>query len=267
MSVATARVEAVCLSQPGVRVAKRPVDESSSPIAKTKAELTLEEIEPRKLIVSLPHTITEPGSYYIAKDLVGVAGDNGITIAADNVTLDLGGWSLVGVPGSLAGIYAKNQHDIVIRNGTIRLWGGDGIDFTQAGACKLEDLRIRHNDGRGLIVNTDSQVTRCITQSNGAEGIAASNGVQILNNDLFNNVSNGVQVQSGNSAAVVSGNTFRNDNAMLPRSPDDPTLVSRQQDRPIIVNLELDGQVFYRAMVKQSQFDRSRNVRPGLMPS
>jgi hypothetical protein len=174
-----------------------PLDPPGPPAVMMK---TLEEIEPRKLIVSLPHTITEPGSYYIAKDLLGVAGQHGITIAADNVTLDLGGWSLVGVPGSLAGIYATNQHDIVIHNGTIRLWGGDGIDFAQAGACKLEDLRIRHNEGRGLIVNTDSQVLRCITQSNGADGIATSNGVQIY--DCVSGINGGHGIAAGTSSII-----------------------------------------------------------------
>jgi hypothetical protein len=161
---------------------------------------TLEEIEPRKLIISLPHTITEPGSYYIAGDLSGVAGQNGITIDADHVTLDLGGWSLVGVAGSFDGIFSTNHHDLVIRRGTVRGWGDDGIDFTQAGACRLEEVTLQYNAGRGLSVNTDSQVIRCIAQSNGKEGITTSNGVQVY--DCIAGVNGSHGIACGTSSVI-----------------------------------------------------------------
>jgi hypothetical protein len=161
---------------------------------------TLEEIEPRQLIISLPHTITEPGSYYIATNLTGVVGQNGITIGADSVTLDLGGWSLTGVGGSLDGVFSTNHHHIVIRNGNVRSWGDDGIDFTQAGACRMQDLNINGNAGRGLIVNTDSQVIHCIAQSNGKEGIATSNGVEVY--DCVTGINGGHGIACGTSSLV-----------------------------------------------------------------
>jgi parallel beta-helix repeat protein len=161
---------------------------------------TLEEIEPRRLIVSLPQTITEPGSYYIATNLTGVAGQNGITIDADSVTLDLGGWSLIGVGGSLDGIFSTNHHHIVVRHGNVGGWGDDGIDFTQAGACRIEDMSIHGNAGGGLIVNTDSQVIRCIVQANGKEGIATSNGVEVY--DCVSGINGGHGIACGTSSLV-----------------------------------------------------------------
>ena len=48
--------------------------------------------------------ITQPGSYYLTSNVTGVAGKAGIEVTAPNVTIDLRGFELLGVPGSLAGI-------------------------------------------------------------------------------------------------------------------------------------------------------------------
>ena len=59
---------------------------SSSPTPTMK---TLDQLEPRVPISSLPYDITTSGSYYVTTNLVGTAGTNGITIVTDNVTIDL----------------------------------------------------------------------------------------------------------------------------------------------------------------------------------
>ena len=70
---------------------------------------SLDQIEPRT-IVNAANTpgdsgnsfiITNAGSYYLTTNLVGVSSKNGIKIAANNVALDLNGFALLGVPGSL----------------------------------------------------------------------------------------------------------------------------------------------------------------------
>src|SRR5436190_21193357 len=72
---------------------------------------TLDQIEPRTPISALPFTIGAPGSYYVTGNLTGVAAQHGITINADNVTLDLGGFERAG-PGSgvTTGIRLINSH-------------------------------------------------------------------------------------------------------------------------------------------------------------
>src|SRR5262249_38758199 len=65
---------------------------------------TLDQIEPRTPISSLPYTIISPGSYYVTTNLTGMSGAHGITVNASDVTLDLGGFSLIGGPGSQIGI-------------------------------------------------------------------------------------------------------------------------------------------------------------------
>src|SRR4029077_1681350 len=53
---------------------------------------TLDQIEPRTPISSLPYTISAPGSYYVTANLTGISGQNGINISANDVTIDLGGF-------------------------------------------------------------------------------------------------------------------------------------------------------------------------------
>src|SRR5689334_14054569 len=91
---------------------------------------SLDEVQPRTTISSIPITISQPGSYYLTTNLVGVAGQHGITITGPRVTLDLMGFELRGVPGSLSGIHMNPAQSPHIRNGSIVNWGQDGINGT-----------------------------------------------------------------------------------------------------------------------------------------
>jgi hypothetical protein len=73
---------------------------------------TLAEVEPR-IAINLANTpgdadslfkITQPGSYYLTGNITGVTARHGIEIVASNVTLDLRGFEVRGVAGSLNGI-------------------------------------------------------------------------------------------------------------------------------------------------------------------
>ncbi|MDP6839766.1 MAG: hypothetical protein QF724_12595, partial [Planctomycetota bacterium] len=48
------------------------------------------------VITELPYTIGEPGRYILTADLEGVAGQDGLSVAADDVLIDLGGFKLTG---------------------------------------------------------------------------------------------------------------------------------------------------------------------------
>ena len=99
---------------------------------------TLAQIEPRVPINALPFVITLPGAYYLTGNLAGVPGQNGITVQADNVTLDLGGFSLSGAPGVLKGITLSGPHrNFVLRNGILTGWSA-GVDATSGTHCVFE---------------------------------------------------------------------------------------------------------------------------------
>src|SRR5436853_6905176 len=54
---------------------------------------SLDQIEARTPISSAPFTITNPGSYYVTTNLT-VSSGNAVTIATNDVTLDLNGFTI-----------------------------------------------------------------------------------------------------------------------------------------------------------------------------
>ena len=75
-------------------------------------------------ITSLPYTISAPGSYYLGGNLTYAGDSHGITVNADNVTLDLMGFTLAytGTGTTYSGIYMQGRKNVEIRNGTVRGW-------------------------------------------------------------------------------------------------------------------------------------------------
>lgn len=144
---------------------------------------TLAEIEPGTPISSAPYIITEPGSYYLVANAQTTSNMfSGITIWASNVTLDLKGFSLIGDgTRGLHGIVIEGDYkNIVIRNGTIRNWGGNGVEAATATQCQAEDLRVIDNDGSGIHLPGDYQVvTRCVASGNGESASTIVSGIYV----------------------------------------------------------------------------------------
>lgn len=58
---------------------------------------TLDEVEPRTIIDSIPVTISDPGFYYLIGDLTNTVNNaDGIIIDTDEVDLDMRGFTLYG---------------------------------------------------------------------------------------------------------------------------------------------------------------------------
>ena len=99
---------------------------------------TLHQIEPRTPIGLLPFTVSNPGSFYLAANLTGAAGTNGITITTNDVTLDLNGFTLTGA-GSNNGVDIVGKRlNVVVRNGAIRNWS-ICLKLLRASAVALKD--------------------------------------------------------------------------------------------------------------------------------
>jgi hypothetical protein len=138
--------------------------------------VTLSQIEPRTPISSLPYDIVSSGSYYITTNLAGGALYAGIYILASEVTLDLSGFTLFGVAGSLNGIDAGSGSNIVVRNGTLAGWGQDGLNAYGAINTRFEKLQLNGNAGAGLQAGTDCVVADCGAISNAAAGFTLQGG-------------------------------------------------------------------------------------------
>jgi len=150
----------------------------AGPIASTMKDLAT--VEPR-IPISATTTpgdattlfrITQPGSYYLTGNITGVSGKSGIEIAASGVTLDLMGFDLLGVAGSLDGIRVTVAvTDIAVVDGSVRNWSADGVDLSGANNSRLGDLRVSANAGDGINAGTNGVVTKCAAYSNGGSGI------------------------------------------------------------------------------------------------
>src|SRR5688572_22881084 len=113
---------------------------------------TLDQIEPRTPISSVPYAITSAGSYYLTGNLTNTTATNGISIRADNVTLDLGGFTLAGVGQFFAGIaLGPRQVNVTIMNGVIRNCGTQGIDASGVRGGIVRDVHVIAN-GTGMQV-------------------------------------------------------------------------------------------------------------------
>lgn len=144
---------------------------------------SLDQVEAR-IIVNATNTpgtasavfrISAPGSYYLTGNVAGVSGKAGIEIASSNVTLDLNGFSLRGVSGSTAGIRTPDVDfdNIVIRNGFIVGFGGNGIDLLGDGmpnGTLIEKVHSSYNGGHGFFIAT-AVVRDCTAVFNAGEGI------------------------------------------------------------------------------------------------
>ncbi len=82
---------------------------------------TLDQIETRIPISGLPYSISAPGSYYITTNLL-VAVNNGIVITANNVTLDLNGFTISSIqnPATTGKAIALGSGSGPVMNVTIR---------------------------------------------------------------------------------------------------------------------------------------------------
>lgn len=135
----------------------------------------------RMPISFLPYEITRPGSYYLTANLHATcSGPHGITVSISDVTLDLNGFTLQGMPGSGSGIYVAGSHsDLAVRNGTIRGWGRSGIDAFGAGYPRdllFENLMLSENGAEGICTEAGSVVRNCVALNNGSHGIASVGG-------------------------------------------------------------------------------------------
>ena len=165
---------------------------------------TLAEIEPGTPISSVPYTIAESGSYYLCANAQMTSNMfHGITIWADNVTLDLKGFALIGegTAGKHGVIVEGSYKNIKICNGTVRNWGGNGVDISSATNSQLANLRICDNTGIGLTAGRGSTFDNCTASDNGIVGIGASAGT-VINCTAYSN--SGIGILADNGSTVVN---------------------------------------------------------------
>ena len=191
---------------------------------------TLTEVEPRVPVQSLPgsdtavHVISEPGSYYLTANITGVSGRNGIILSASNITLDLNGYTLIGLPGTLFGIALEPGFQgafigITIRNGVVRDWGHGGLVLRGSGAADgaiVARVQALNNgsdtqhpaEGYGFRLANNSLIINCTAFGNAQHGFSfqASAGSNVIGCVAANNGQDGFH---GSTAMTFSQCTAR----------------------------------------------------------
>jgi hypothetical protein len=159
----------------------------------------LDQVEPRIPITSVPYTISQSGSYYLTKNLT--AAGTAITVNADNVTIDLCGFSLAG-NNTGSGIYMTDRINVEIRNGTISNFSyginDDFITMVSNGTStnhRVIGVRALSNANFGIkLYGPNNEVRDCSASNNGTSasgsnifGISVANNSTVTGNTVSNN--------------------------------------------------------------------------------
>jgi|GEM_PF-1127253 hypothetical protein len=161
-------------------------------------------------ITSLPYTISAPGYYYLIRNLTYTDGD-GITINADNVTLDLMGFTLTGSKIIIdfedsKGIYIHRRNNVEIRNGTLTGWLR-GIHGNVGNNYRIINIRAVGNDYGIYLVGNNHLIQGC-TAYPGQFGINIGLGIigtGTIRGCTVGNFYNGILISGGTvSDNVVS---------------------------------------------------------------
>ena len=166
---------------------------------------TLQQVEPRTPISAIPITLNNSGSYYLTTNLTQTSSSSGITILANDVTIDLNGFALIGTNGITAGITRGGlfRTNIRIRNGTVRNWA-DGVNMAGGGLVRLEQLTVSSNSSDGVTATGPAVIADCSFTENGGHGINVFGGKAIVRDCLVvDNGMDGIRVGGG---TLVVGN-------------------------------------------------------------
>ena len=151
-----------------------------------------------------PVTISVSGSYRLSGNLVVPDGNTtAIMVAADNVTIDLNGFSIIGpntcsgfpvnscsLAGEGFGIFGAGMLNTTVMNGCITGMTNTGI-FLDSG--KVDHVSVLNNALRGIVIGT-GLISNSIALSNGRDGF-----------DLSGTVINSISQFNGDSGILGSG--------------------------------------------------------------
>lgn len=176
-----------------------------------------------------PIVLVEPGAYVlvtnldVALDPLATPDTDAIQIAADNVSLNMNGFSIIGpatctgspvdscepvgeteagsgVDACPADVCAKNTS---VHDGTIHGMPGRGLRLGDG--ARVERVRAEENGEGGIEVGSDSAVSDCQAIGNDAFGISSGDSSRLLHNTATGNGGPGT---STGERCVVAGNVL-----------------------------------------------------------
>lgn len=182
------------------------------------------QIEPRMPIppvgwdAAFPITIGQRGSYYLTQSIDVPAGQDGVVVAASNVTLDLNGFAIQGGDSGTGIKVTKNVNigppcnvapfqsrwGITIRDGEVRRFA-TGIDAECAAFSRIQAVRSEGNADFGMKGGEATVIQDCHSNGNGTGVEIGFRGTVRECNISFNFQGNGIVAFD---EAVVTGNVI-----------------------------------------------------------
>ena len=163
-------------------------------------------------ITKVPYEIKQSGFYYLGGNMTINADIDGISVTANDVTIDLMGFSLAGV-GSNCGINLNGQSNVEVRNGTVRNFSvaiADKGDGTGAN-CRISNIRA-YNNYRGIYLSgKNALVQACNCSNNDDVGIRVDSGT-VKGNVACDNKNLGIGQYGAGSVIgnIANNNTYYN---------------------------------------------------------
>jgi hypothetical protein len=184
-------------------------------------------------ITQLPYVINSPGVYVLAGPLTFSPGPQNpvflpvpaIDVRADDVTIDLGGFTITYAGTAQVGIgiqSAANHRGLVVRNGQIVGGFNNGISIlgiedpsTQnCYNCVVEDIRCFGQTGCGINIaqTVNCRVSRCQVAHVTGRGIASQpgSGAVPMGNLIVNNLVSNTTF----GGILIAGNSFADNNVL-----------------------------------------------------
>jgi len=171
-----------------------------------------------------PVVISAPGSYRLASNLrVASTSVDAIDIRANNVTLDLNGFSIIGPHsgtgnGINAGVNASSCYppnvtitNVTVTDGVVTAMGGSGICL--GSYAHVEGVRALGNGGSGIDVNSFARIIGNVCNKNLATGIACGRDCVISGNTTNSNFE-GI-VTSDNAAVLGNAVSLNSDDGLI----------------------------------------------------
>ena len=202
---------------------------------------TLDQVKPGTAITNVPFTITSSGYFYLTRSFSNSS--TAIFIGSDDVSLDLGGFTLTGDGGVndhgvRVGLTGNDgQSRVTIRNGTVRNFGSGVFIGQLSSSVQLEDVRaygcaagfqlastaasgprlctVRHcyavsNTSAGILIggpvaglSAENLIVDCVAQGNQTGIQIASTNNLVIRNLSFGNAGGDYSISPNNRSGAI----------------------------------------------------------------
>jgi len=206
-------------------------------------------------ITTLPYTISVQGVYCLTGDLVtGITSGAAITVATNNVTIDLNGYKVggqaAGAGTDARGIVASNRSNVRIHNGIVRGFRY-GVSLYLGSGHVIENMLLDFNTEKGIDVSYANGVIVRGNRVNNTGGttfgvdvygiyVLAGSGVRVLDNDVATTARNSANTGSAYGIRVMASPAFI-DNNRVSDSSDYGIYSSNNSDVTLVNNRILNS--------------------------